>query len=90
VLQSALGLEYARASDREQAVAHLESAVAMAPKDASVLARAAEAYDALGNRAKAVDYMNRAVAAGYPFDRLKQDPDFRGILSDPKFKAPTK
>ena len=90
VLQSALGLEYARASDREQAVAHLESAVAMAPTDASVLVRAAEAYDALGNRAKAVDYMNRAVAAGYPFDRLKQDPDFRGILSDPKFKAPTK
>jgi tetratricopeptide (TPR) repeat protein len=87
-LQSALGLEYAHAGEGEKAVARLESAAAMSPRDPSVLARTAEGYETLGNRSKAVAWMNRAVASGYSFDRLKQDPDFQGILSDPRFKAP--
>ena len=90
MLQSALGLEFAHAGEREKAKALLEQAAAMAPADTSILRRVAEAYEALGDRASAVEWINRAVAKGYPLDDLRKDPDMQGILGDPRFKAPSK
>ena len=89
-LQSALGLEYAHAGQREKAVARLEAAAAMAPRDASILERVGEGYETLGDRSRAVAWINRALAKGYSLDTLKRDPDMRGILADPRFKPPSK
>jgi serine/threonine-protein kinase len=88
LLQSALGAEYAKLGERDKAAAKIEAGVALAPKDPDILHRAGDAYERAGNRAKAVDYINRALANGYSREDVLQDPDMKGIISDPRFKAP--
>jgi hypothetical protein len=54
------------------------------------LERVGEGYEALGERARAVAWINRALAKGYRLEDLQSDPDMKGILGDPRFKAPSK
>ncbi len=86
-LQSALGVLYAKLQDRSNALTHLDTAVALSPKDSSVLARAAKAYETLGERPKALEWTAKALANGYALDSLKNDPVLHKLLDDPRFGA---
>jgi serine/threonine-protein kinase len=84
-LQVNLGLLYARNHQAELAVPRLQAALVLAPDDPMVLVGAGEAYDILGDRRQAIEFVAKAMQKGYPLDDLQHDPDAQAILSDPKF-----
>jgi serine/threonine-protein kinase len=85
-LQSALAISYARKKQREQALTHIQTALALAPDDPQVLERVAEAYEDLGDRSKAIKFAEQALGKGLTLDDLKTDPFLSGVLSDPNFR----
>jgi serine/threonine-protein kinase len=81
-----LAVIYAHTKQREKAVDHARTALAVSPDDPAVLANVAEAYDLLGQRAEAVPIFQSALKKGYSWDSAKTDPDLQGLLTDPAFK----
>jgi serine/threonine-protein kinase len=84
--QSALGLLYAKKKLREKAIPRLQSALALAPDDASVLQGVGQAYEDLGDRAQALQYIEKSLQKGIGLANLKNIPELQGLLSDPSFR----
>jgi serine/threonine-protein kinase len=87
--QSTLGVLYARLGQHDKALRSVEASLAIAPTDPNVLERAAGAYEALGDRGRAVDFLVRAVKAGDTLESIKHNPELRAVIADPNFKPPT-
>ena len=90
VAQSILGLLYAKKKVREAAISHIQSALALSPDDANVLENVGEAYEDLGDRKQALQYIGKSLQKGYSLADLKSIPDLEGLLSDPNFHAGAK
>ncbi|HKE21625.1 MAG TPA: protein kinase [Bryobacteraceae bacterium] len=73
--------------DRQRAMGHIESALALAPENRDVLYRAALVYHALGEKATALKYLSQALSHGYAKDRARRDPDWWDLRQDPSFQA---
>jgi eukaryotic-like serine/threonine-protein kinase len=85
--QGTLGWLYAAGKKRDEAMPHVQAALALAPEDPTVLVLAGGAYEALGDRARALEFIEKGLQKGYALDDLKRDPDLQNLLSDPKFKV---
>ena len=85
-VQSFLGLLYAKKKLREQAIPRIQSALALSPNDPAVLGAVGEAYEDLGDRAQALQYIERSLQAGNTLPALKNIPDLQGLISDPSFR----
>jgi eukaryotic-like serine/threonine-protein kinase len=85
VVQSNLGLLYAKKKLREKAISRIQSALALSPDDANVLEAVGQAYEDLGDRAQALPYIEKSVQKGYAVADLKKIPDLQSLLSDPNF-----
>jgi non-specific serine/threonine protein kinase len=84
--RSLLAADYAAMSRAEDAIRHLEMAIALRPDDSNVLYNSACTYCVLGQKAEALDLIRRALAHGYAnFDWPQQDPDLTLLHSDPEF-----
>ncbi len=86
VVQAQLGLVYAQKKLREKAISRIQSALVLAPDDPNVLEDVGEAYEDLGDRARALQYIEKSLQKGYALDALKNIPDLQGLLSDPNFR----
>jgi serine/threonine protein kinase/tetratricopeptide (TPR) repeat protein len=86
VAQSNLGLLYAKKNLREKATPRIQSALALSPDDPNVLENVGEAYEDLGDRDQALQYIEKSLQKGYAFADLKNVPDLQGLLSDPRFR----
>jgi serine/threonine protein kinase/tetratricopeptide (TPR) repeat protein len=86
VVQANLALLYAKKKLREEAISRIQSALALSPDDANVLESAGEAYEELGDRAQALQYIEKSVQKGYSLEVLKTNSDLQGLLSDPNFR----
>lgn len=86
VAQASLALLYAQKKLRDKAISRIQSALALSPEDSGVLASIGEAYEDLGDRAQALQYIEKSILKGYALDTLKSDPDLQGLLADPKFR----
>jgi eukaryotic-like serine/threonine-protein kinase len=86
IAQSKLGLLYAEKKLREKAISRIQSALALSPDDPNVLATVGEAYEDLGDRPQALQYIEKSLQKGYALADLKDTPDLQGLLSDPSFK----
>lgn len=71
---------------REKALSRIQSALALSPEDANVLETVGETYEALGDRAQALHYIEKSLQKGYDLAALKNTPDLQGLLSDPNFR----
>ncbi len=89
-VQSSLGLLYAKKKLREKAVSRIQSSLALSPDDPNVLATVGEAYENLGDRAQALQYIEKSLQKGYDLADLKSTPDLQGLLSDPGFRPSAK
>ncbi|HKT89527.1 MAG TPA: protein kinase [Candidatus Sulfotelmatobacter sp.] len=89
-VQYRLGIVYAKKRLGEKALAHAQSALALAPGDPYVLEGVGEIYERLGDRKKALEYIEKALGKGYSLDVLKGDPSLKSLLSDPNFRPRTK
>ncbi len=84
--QANLGLLYAKKNLREKAIPRIQSALALAPDDAKVLESVGEAYEDLGDRTQALQYLEQSLQKGFALTDLKNIPDLQGPLSDPRFR----
>jgi Flp pilus assembly protein TadD len=86
-VQSYLGLLYAKKGMRDDASRHLQAALALGADNQEVLENIAEGYEHLGRRREAVQYLEKAVAKGYPMEDLRTNPAVASLLADPSFRA---
>lgn len=86
-VQSALSTYYAEDKLREKALACVESALALAPKDPSVFADVSETYEVLGDRKRALQYAQQSLKNGSTMDDLKRRLALQGLLADPSFRS---
>ncbi len=85
-VQSDLGLLYAKKKLGEKAIPRIQSSLALLPDDPNVLENAGEAYEDLGDRAQALQYIEKSLQKGYALSDLKSIPDLQGLISDPSFR----
>lgn len=85
-VQSMLSMLYAEDKQREKALSHATAALALAPKDAGILADIAETYDEIGDRQRAIRYVQGSLKNGYTLTDLQQRPVLLGLLADPSFR----
>jgi len=79
-----LAAYYARTGNALLATQRIEAAVALAPKDAETQASAAEVYELLGQRTKAMAFAKRALALGYSRQELERRHELSKLLADLK------
>jgi eukaryotic-like serine/threonine-protein kinase len=89
-LQSALAVLYASQKQQAKALLALQNALALAPTDTQILSDAAEMYERLGDRDKALKYAGMSLGKGYPLQQLKDNPAMQGLLADSNFRVPGK
>jgi serine/threonine protein kinase/Tfp pilus assembly protein PilF len=92
-----LASNLANAGDADEAIRHLQTAVALRPNDGNTLYNAACTYGCLKRKTEALDTLKRAIAAGYGnLNWAARDPDlnclhdnaeFRGIVGMPGASA---
>jgi serine/threonine protein kinase/tetratricopeptide (TPR) repeat protein len=86
-VQSALSTFYAEDKLRVKALAHVDSALALAPKDSAVLADVAETYEVLGDRRRALQFAQQSLKNGSTMDDLHRRLALQGLLADPSFRS---
>jgi eukaryotic-like serine/threonine-protein kinase len=87
LVQSRLASLYAHQKLRDKALTRIQTALALAPDDPYVLANVGSAYEDIGDRRKALEYIRRALQKGYALDQVKNDPDLQGLIADPNFQT---
>jgi len=85
-VQSRLALLCAQKNLREEALTRVQTSLALAPDDPDVLENVGETYEWLGDRKRALEYVEKSLQKGYSLESLKDTPELRGLLSDPNFR----
>lgn len=80
---SMLGKYYASLHNETRALPLLRKAIALAPKDPDVAERVAEAYEVLGRRKDALEFLTKALQLGYSANYAKASPTFKSLRCDP-------
>jgi tetratricopeptide (TPR) repeat protein/predicted Ser/Thr protein kinase len=83
---SHLGVLYARQHLRDRAIPRIESALARAPDRTEVLGNAADAYEYLGDRTRALALVKKAMEKGMATEEIERDPVLRNLRLDPRFR----
>jgi serine/threonine protein kinase/predicted Zn-dependent protease len=73
--------------DPEEAIRHLQTAVALRPGDPNTLYNAACCYSVLGKKAEALETLKNAFASGYGnFSWASKDSDLQSLHDEPEFR----
>ena len=82
--------QYSAMLNREPAANEaIQKALALAPNDPEVMFRAALVFNHLGDTKQSIQWIGKAVAAGYPPIVIKDTPDFANVKGNPDFQAAT-
>ncbi|MGA8540791.1 MAG: protein kinase, partial [Terriglobales bacterium] len=73
-LQSFLGLLYAQKHMPDEADRHLQTALALRGDDRVILENVGEAYEDLGRRRQALQFIEKALDKGYPVEDIRTNP----------------
>ncbi|HET9178678.1 MAG TPA: protein kinase [Terriglobia bacterium] len=76
----------AQSSNFKQAMHDLRRALSFAPKDVQLMYNAALVYRLAGQRARALEYLRRAIRSGYPVQAIRSDPEWSALKVDPEFQ----
>jgi tetratricopeptide (TPR) repeat protein len=83
---SDLALYYAKTGQTELALQRLETAITLAPDSGEIHAAAAEAYELMGQRDKAVELASKSLELGITMLYFQQGPDLADLLTDPRMQ----
>ena len=86
LVHALLGEMYARNGQAKESLGQVQTALALSPNDPNVLENVGAAYEYLGDRGRAKDYIRRALDAGYPLERVRNDPGLQDLLKDQNFR----
>jgi eukaryotic-like serine/threonine-protein kinase len=84
--QSTLATLYAADKASDKAQSHMRTALALAPDDPNVLSNVGEACEFLGDRAHAIEYIQKSIAKGYALEDIRNTPALQALIADPRFK----
>lgn len=87
-IHSDLSLYYAKTGQAEQALKRMNTALVLSPDSAEIQAAAAEVYELIGQRDKAIERFRKAIELNYPRQRFQRNPEFAGLLEDPRAQEP--
>ena len=76
-----------RAREAREAAAALER---LNPADPNTMFGLAQVYEQIGDRTLAIDWLKRAVDAGYSRERVERSPTLEALRKDPRYAARTK
>lgn len=72
--------------DRQVQIQRAENDAQAKPKDPTASYRAAQVHAAYGNKASALQWLNRSLQQGYDSSRVKNDPVFTNLRNDRDFE----
>ena len=78
---------YAALGENDRGKEVLEQAIAKKPEDPEILIKVAETWEDLGERELALEWAEKAFAAGASPGRFATRPSLRALMSDPRFRA---
>ena len=81
-----IGHYYAAIGDKEMALASIDKAIELSPNNFSVHYAAAKALCGLGNYEEALDYIEKAIRYGYPWQLASADSSLRELRNNPRFE----
>lgn len=79
---SDLALYYAKTGHPEPALQSLQTAIALSPDSGEILAAAAEVYELIGQREKAIEQVKKSIELGYPMQRFQRNPELTDLFAD--------
>lgn len=85
-VQSYLALLYAQKRIRDKSLARLQTALALSPDDSVVLENVGEAYEDLGDRQQALQYVEMSLQKGFGLAGLQTNRALQNLLADPRFR----
>lgn len=88
--QASLAALLAKNGAKAQSLAKIQTSLALSPNSWYVLGEVADAYELLGDRQRAIKYLELALQNGFPPEQLNGDADLVGLLADPRFQRPRK
>lgn len=88
--QSILAIVYAEKKLNEKALMKIQTALALSPDDPEILENVGIAYEQLGNRRQALEYVQKALQKGFALERVIGDPDLQNLSADPSFRTQKK
>jgi Flp pilus assembly protein TadD len=83
---SFLASYYARLGDFPSALAAIQQALKLAPRNINVLFRAAMVYELAGQRDRAMEALQAAVKGGYSLAEIRQSEALRPLRGDPRYR----
>jgi Tfp pilus assembly protein PilF len=87
VLLTRLASCHAMIGNHERALALLAAVAAREPAQARVAGMIAEAYEDLGERERALEWIGRALGMGLGFDWIEERPSLSRLVEDPRFRS---
>jgi serine/threonine-protein kinase len=86
VLLRDLANYYAMVDDRGHAVSYLSRGLEQSKSDKDALFSAALIYNRLGDKGSALEWLSKALRAGYSPEMVKQQPDLENLHGDTRFE----
>jgi serine/threonine protein kinase/tetratricopeptide (TPR) repeat protein len=77
---------YSMVGDKVHAVDSLRLALLYGHGENQLLFSAAEVYNQLGQTGKALEWLTKAVQAGYPTSRIRDLPSFQNLVDNPEYQ----
>jgi len=77
---------YAMMGDRTQALNYLGQALQYGHSEKELLVTAAQVYNEIGETGLALEWLTKAVQAGYPPNKFRDFPAFRNLSDNPRFR----
>jgi serine/threonine-protein kinase len=78
---------HAMLGERKPALDYLREGLKLAPEDSEIRFKAALVYTQFGEVTQALDWLNKALVAGFSATVVRDTPNFDALRSDPRFKA---
>lgn len=86
-IQAHLASYYGELGRRDDALARVDSALALAPDDPEVLFHVGHTYEVLGRRDTALEWIRRAVELGYSRAQIERTPGLRALCADDRYDS---
>jgi serine/threonine-protein kinase len=82
-----LALYTAKTGQPDEALRNLDEVLKYAPNDKNILFNAAIVSELTGNRARALEFLGRAIQGGYSLNEIAAEPELGKLRQDPSYGA---